>query len=172
MATQPHKLEPPIGEAPLDPATGAHSQVWTDFYQGLADRLLKLNAASGVVDGSDAVAGQIGEYMTASASGVGLTNNVPANVVSLDLTAGDWDVAGNAQISSPGGTRNIFGAGLDGIDTMIAATFPTTGTTVNGINAALRRYNVTATTTVWLQAMGSFSGSATASGTIRARRMR
>jgi hypothetical protein len=81
-------------------------------------------------------------------------------------------VTGNAQISSPGGTRNIFGAGLDGIDTQIAATFPTTGTTVNGINAALRRYNVTAATTVWLQALGSFSGSATASGSIRARRMR
>ena len=43
--------------------------------------------------------GQIGEYMTASASGVALINNVASNIVSLDLAAGDWDVSGNCQFS-------------------------------------------------------------------------
>jgi hypothetical protein len=160
---------PPVNEAPLE-TSGQHTQAWSGYFRSMSDALSQIGR--GVTDGSDAAAGQVGEYMTASASGIALVNNVPINVVSLDLPAGDWDVTGNAQISSPGGTRNIFGAGLDGIDTQIAATFPTTGTTVNGINAALRRYNVTAATTVWLQALGSFSGSATASGSIRARRMR
>jgi hypothetical protein len=40
------------------------------------------------------------------------------------------------------------------------------------MNAALRRYNVTTTTTVWLMAVAGFVGSVTASGTIRARRAR
>ena len=171
MSAATGRLQPPVNDPPLSDPTGQHSTAWTDFFQNVADRLMAVGTM-GVTDGSDATAGQIGEYLSASASGVALTSNVPINVVSLDLTAGDWDVTGNAQISSPGGARNIFGAGLDGIDTMIAATFPTTGSVVNGINAALRRYNVAATTTVWLQALGSFSGSATASGTISARRAR
>lgn len=171
MATQPHKLEPPIGEPPVSDDGGMHTPVWTDFFQGLADRLLKLNAASGVTDGSDAVAGQIGEYLTASASGIGLANNVPAGIVTLSLTAGDWDVAGNVQFSTGGGTHNAFGAGLDGIDTQTMATYQTSAIT-EGINAALRRYNVTGTTTVTLQGVASFTGTVTASGTIRARRMR
>jgi hypothetical protein len=166
-------LSPPFNTQALN-ADGLHSDMWEAHHQDVVDQLniIANTMHRGVTDGSDAAAGEVGEYLTASATGVALVSNVPINVVSLDLTAGDWDVAGNAQISSPGGTRNIFGAGLDGIDTQISATFPTTGTTVNGINAALKRYNVTAATTVWLQALGSFSGSATASGTIRARRAR
>jgi hypothetical protein len=109
--------------------------------------------------------------MTATASGIALVNNTPINVVSLSLTAGDWDVAGNAQFSTGSGQHSDFGVGLDGIDTLIAATFPTT-TLTQGMNAALRRYNVTATTTVWLMAVAGFVGSVTASGTIRARRVR
>lgn len=171
MATQPHKLEPPISEPPVSEDTAMHTQVWTDFFQGLSDRLLKLNAASGVTDGSDAVAGQVGEYMTATASGVALTNNVPINVVSLDLTAGDWDVAGNVQFSAGSGTHNAFGAGLDNIDTQTMASYQTSAIT-EGINAALKRYSLTTTTTVWLQGVASFTGTVTASGTIRARRAR
>ena len=125
----------------------------------------------GVTNGSNAAAGEVGEYMTATASGVALANNVPINVVSLDLTAGDWDVAGNAQFSTGSGQHSTFGVGLDGIDTLTAATFPTTAMT-QGMNAALKRYNVTATTTVWLMAVAGFVGSATAGGSIRARRMR
>jgi hypothetical protein len=176
MATAPIKIvDPPFYDAPIvdDAAGQQHSQAWTEYHQAVADQINKMAATLGVgvTDGSDAVAGKVGEYMTATASGIALVNNTPINVVSLSLTAGDWDVAGNAQFSTGSGQHSDFGVGLDGIDTLIAATFPTT-TLTQGMNAALRRYNVTATTTVWLMAVAGFVGSVTASGTIRARRVR
>ena len=119
---------PPVNEAPLE-TSGQHTQAWSGYFRSMSDALSQIGR--GVTDGSDAAAGQVGEYLVASATGVALVNNVPINVVSLDLSAGDWDVTGNAQIQLAGaGSRNIFGAGLDGIDTSVAATFPsTTGTT-------------------------------------------
>ena len=64
---------------------GNHSQAWTEYNQSLADQVNALTAAigKGVTNGSNAAAGQVGEYMTATASGVALANNVPINVVSL-----------------------------------------------------------------------------------------
>jgi hypothetical protein len=75
------------------------------------------------------------------------------------------------QFSTGTGQHSGFGAGLDGIDSYMPATFPTSALTV-GANAAVKRYSLTTTTTVWLQALASFLGTATASGTIRARRAR
>ena len=164
---------PPILDPPLDPSGQQHSQSWAAYHQDVSDRLasIPVDVTTGVTDGSDAAAGRIGEYLTASASGVALATGVVANVVSLDLTAGDWDVSGNVQFSAPSGTYTLFGAGIIGIDTFIRATFPA-GSITEGISPAPQRYNVTATTTVWLLAIASFSASVTAAGTIQARRMR
>ena len=60
-----------------------------------------------------------GIFVSPWPSGSAPTSNVPINVVSLDLTAGDRDVTGTRNESAG---RNI-GAG-HGIDTMIAVTFP------------------------------------------------
>ena len=163
-------LSPPFNTQALN-AEGLHSDMWEAHHQDVADALQVLAANRGVTDGSDAAAGQVGEYMTASASGVALANNVAANIVSLDLTAGDWDVSGNVQFSAGAGTHNSFAAGIDSLDTQSAASFPT-GALTQGISTSTRRYNVTATTTVWLVANASFSGGVTASGSIRARRVR
>ena len=163
---------PPLLDPPLDPSGQQHSQSWAAYYQDVSDRLATLATfKTGVTDGSDAAAGQIGEYLSASGGSVALANNVVGNVVSLDLTAGDWDVAGNVQFTAGSGNHNLFGAGVGGIDTFTQSTFPTTAVSV-GISPATQRYNVTATTTVWLMAQASFSGSVTATGSIRARRMR
>jgi hypothetical protein len=165
-------LDPPNDSNPIDPETGQHTDVWTMYHQAVADRLAVLAVSTiGVVDGSDADAGHLGEYMTATASGIGLTSNVAANIVSLDLTAGDWDVSGNVQFSAGSGTHNLFAAGVDVLDTIITANFPAAAL-VENMNAALKRYNLTATVTVWLVAQASFTGGVTASGTIRARRAR
>jgi hypothetical protein len=165
-------LDPPNDSNPIDPETGQHTDVWTMYHQAVADRLAVLAVSTiGVVDGSDADAGHLGEYMTASASGIGLTSNVAANIVSLDLTAGDWDVSGNVAFSAGAGTHTLFAAGIDSLDTQTMGTFPT-GAVTQGISTSTRRYNGTATVTVWLVALASFSSTVTASGTIRARRMR
>jgi hypothetical protein len=177
--TAPIKLvDPPFYDAPIvdNPTAGQqHSQAWTEYHQAVADQVnalaAKVGAGAGVTDGSDAAAGQLGEYMTATASGIGLTNNVAANIVSLDLTAGDWDVSGNVAFSAGAGTHVVFAAGIDSLDTQTMASFPT-GAVTQGISTSVKRYNGTATVTVWLVALAAFSGTTTASGTIRARRVR
>jgi hypothetical protein len=53
---------------------------------------------TGVVDGSDAAAGIIGEYKNSvvqAASAVALTEFISADVLTLVLPAGDWDVWGD-----------------------------------------------------------------------------
>jgi hypothetical protein len=149
--------------------SGRPSPAWTGFFQDIADRLGAVG--KGVTDGSDAQPGNVGEYMTATGGPVALFSGSVANVVSLDLTAGDWDVTGNVQFSAGAGTHTFFGAGVTTIDTLTAATFPTTAL-AQAISPATRRVNVTATTTTWLVAEASFTGTVTATGTIRARRMR
>ena len=53
----------------------------------------------GVVNASNASAGTVGEFVTATQStNVAMTTAVAINVTSISLTAGDWDVDGNAFI--------------------------------------------------------------------------
>ncbi len=170
--TQPTRLVPPAQVSPLDDI-GNHSRPWADYHQSVADQLTALPAQmrKGVTDGSDAQAGDIGEYLTASAS-VPLTNNTLANVVSISLTAGDWDVSGNVAFAAGSGPHFFFGAGIDVLDTFTSATFPSAALNM-AISTATHRRNVTGATTVWVVAEAGFTGgTVTASGTIRARRAR
>jgi hypothetical protein len=172
----PATLDPPFREAPQEPGSQPFSQPWNAYFTNTAARVSSMSQQlatidTGVTDGSDAAAGQIGEYLTASAS-VPLTGSMSiANIVSIDLTAGDWDVTGNCVFHAGAGTHSFFGCGIGGLDTYTTAAFPT-GAIDMGLNTALARQNVTATTTVWLVAEAGFTGSMTAVGTIRARRVR
>jgi hypothetical protein len=172
MAQPPATLQPPIAEKPIAD-DGNYSQIWTRHQQSVVDRLAALPAEmrKGVTDGSDATAGDIGEYLTATSGSVALTNAALANVVSLDLTAGDWDVSGNVVFSAGTGTHSLFGAGVGGLDTFSSATFPSVALNM-GISTATHRYNVTAMTTVWVVAEAGFTGTCSVTGIIRARRVR
>jgi hypothetical protein len=165
-------LSPPFNTQALN-ADGLHSDLWEAHHQDVVDQLNIISSTMqrGVTDGSDAAAGQIGEYLTATASSIGLTSNVAANIVSLDLPAGDWDVSGTVAFGAGAGTHTLFAAGIDSLDTQTQATFPT-GAVTQGISTSTRRYNGTSTVTVWLVGLASFSGTVTASGVIRARRVR
>lgn len=167
------RLQPPANDPPIATAGGQHSQAWADYFQNSADQLATLPAKvrKGVTDGSDAAAGDIGEYLTATSGAVPLTPSAPANVVSVNLTAGDWDIQGNVGFAAGSGTHSFFGAGIGGLDTFSSATFPSVALNI-GITTATRRYNVTATTTVWVVAEAAFTGTVSATGAIRARRAR
>jgi hypothetical protein len=137
----------------------------------------------GTTAADSAQAGSIGEFITSNATGVALTTSTTANVTSISLTAGDWDVWGNVWYV-PAGTTTLSVV-MGGVNTT-SATFQggTTGnTTQNQCNSAagqnasaiapMQRINVSATTTVYLLANAAFSVSTcTASGTINARRRR
>jgi len=106
MSDLPHNLEPPLNEGPL--VDGLPAQSWSGYHIRVADRLNALpeqllRLQTGVVDGSDAAVGRVGEYVTATSAPITLTSGAGANIVTLPLTAGDWDVAGNV-ITVPGGT--------------------------------------------------------------------
>jgi hypothetical protein len=135
----------------------------------------------GVTDGSDAPAGHIGEFLSASGSG-GLTSAAPADRATLTLTAGDWDVAGSAVITASLATMTFAQAWLN----TTANTVSDPGrasiqaqTTVGVLGVANfvvgpRRFSVTASTDVHLGCQANFPAgtTVTASAFIRARRMR
>jgi hypothetical protein len=173
----PAKLSPPIQSAVIDDTSGAHKTVWSAYYQNVADQISSVWGAlqtirKGVTDGSEATAGHLGEYLTASGS-AGLTNNATVTVASLTLPAGDWDVTGGVTFTISGAASSHYAVGIDGVfGTEIIATIPT-GSGTWRLPAGTVRRNVTADTAVTLVALAGFSsGTVSAAGTIQARRMR
>ena len=139
----------------------------------------------GVIDGSNAAAGQIGEIISSVVltPGVTLTTATPATVTSIPLTAGDWDVQGEVWFSvGTGGATQIQGA----INTAAALpSTPATGTSRQTMSVAFPassgqffslspcRASLSATTTYYLIGYAQFpSGTTTAYGKIWARRAR
>ena len=137
----------------------------------------------GVVDGSDAAAGQIGEVISSVVTGPGvtLTTAVTANVTSIALTAGDWDVQGEVWAALNGGASSIMagisptsatilGTSFAVSNTRFALTFPA-GTPVLPLRPC--RVSLAAPATYYLVAQVTFSTSTTtAFGNIWARRAR
>lgn len=143
----------------------------------------------GTTTNDNAAAGRIGEYtesVVEQASAVSLSTGTAANVTSLSLTAGDWQLSGFVAIV-PGATTNIVSS-FNGISTT-SATFGAADTiNTNAINSAagvvygannirastqVLRFSLSSTTTVYLVANCNFTVStADVFGTLRARRMR
>jgi hypothetical protein len=132
-----------------------------------------------------ATAGNVGEEVRSVllvGSGVGLTTGVAANITTISLTAGDWDVEGivcqSADVGASVGT-------IAGWVSASSATWPGVGegsaqlqlAFVAGANNAIatgsKRFSLTATTTIYLSSYSYHSGGTNlAYGTIRARRVR
>jgi hypothetical protein len=105
-----------------------------------------------------------------------------ANVTSINLTAGDWDVQGNiaflgaatTSFTAEAGSVNITSATLhaDMVSNLHPAIVPT-AVAFEGMTVPIQRISVSATTTVYLVAKATFTVStAKAYGTLRARRIR
>jgi len=74
----------------------------------------------GWTDGSNAAAGNIGEYIESHASAVAVAPNTQTTITSISLTAGDWDVHGSFASGALGTTNTGFTAGIN----TTAATLP------------------------------------------------
>lgn len=141
----------------------------------------------GTTTNNNTNAGSVGEFISSNVpvgSAVPLTTFTVANVTSISLTAGDWDVWGDVVFVGTGSTvvTNIQGS----ISTTTAA-FPTTpgngayfqlaaaftnGATL-GLPVGTTRLSLASTTTVFLVCAAGFSASTyTAYGFIGARRRR
>lgn len=150
---------------------------------------VSLDYRRGTTTNDDASAGQIGEYQSvtvASGSAVALTNNVAANVVSLSLTAGDWDLFAVVNLSPAASTALGF---LEASTGTTSATrnlgerdraffsYPTganvVGTNPVSVTPPTKRVSLAATTTIYLVVYAAFSVSTlSAWGSLQARRVR
>lgn len=136
-----------------------------------------------------AAAGSVGESIAstlASGSAISLTNNIGANVTSVSLTAGDWEVSGivyyapaattnvtltNSSTSTTSATNSVT-AGQFTVIPFGSSGIVTTGANITGVMPPFR-ISLSSTTTVYLVAFAGFTVSTlTAYGHIHARRMR
>ena len=141
----------------------------------------------GTTTNNNANAGSVGEFVSSTVlvgSAVTLTTGTTANVTSISLTAGDWDISGNVWTNPAGATiQTLADAGIS----TTSASFPSspgngastqlpytaaTGAAI-GIPTGKMRLSLSATTTVFLVANVNFSaGTNAAYGFIGARRVR
>jgi len=142
---------------------------------------------TGVTDGSNAGAGQVGEYISATVligAEVSLTTTVAADVTSISLTAGDWEVSGNVVTDAAGTTVTTK---VETWINTVSATIPTlpagggyskfstpaTAGIATGVCVGPVRISVSSTTVVYLTTQAQFATSTLkAYGFIGARRVR
>lgn len=154
-------------------------------------------AGGGVVGSTTndtAIAGNYGEFLTSTiptgSAVAGGATTVGANITSISLTAGDWDVTANCDYTLTGVTATVYSCGLGtvtatqltqaggsgvGTDPLVqqAATFGTTVTGTFSQPLPPVRVSLAATTTIFLVTKHTYSaGSFTQFGTLRARRVR
>jgi len=181
----PVRPTPPANEAVIGPNGDRHSQAWTQYHKSVSDWISAQGV--GATDGSEATAGQVGEFKSVSVSAgapVAMGSYAAVNVTSLTLDAGDWDVWGNV-VFSPDVTTAI--AAITGWISTTPATLPgaleaegyTTirASFLTGQHQALSvgrvRFLTTGPTLVYLSALAGFATSSmVAYGALYARRMR
>lgn len=131
---------------------------------------------SGQTTATTVAAGNIGELISSiipfASSVNAVATNTPFNITSISLTAGDWDVWGNAYFNTLNGTQLVSWISLTSAtqpdNSLLSFSF---NAIVSGAPVPPLRVNVSTTTTVFLSANIIFvSGTAQACGGIYARR--
>lgn len=147
-------------------------------------------ALMGVTDGSNAAPGQVGEYAYVQTStATNLTAQTTVALLTLPLTAGDWDVGAFVafNVSGGGGRWQAFISTTSGNIGSLGGTGAIAGSTLafnqrsngqdtpgGGFDVGTQRFNLTAAANVYLnvQCGAVTSGTPNASGRLYARRMR
>lgn len=176
------KASPALTGTPTAPTVAATSA------SGTTQLATTAFVRNGTTTSDSALAGQVGEYISSTlpfGTPVTMTTATTANITSISLTAGDWDVWGNVATIPAGSTlTNSVGGSVS----LVSATLPTapngggsafvyTGNTIAGANMVLpvgmTRLSLASTTTVFLVANMQFNTSTLSSyGFIGARRAR
>lgn len=175
----------------LDGTAATASRVFTlpnatgTFVLANNTQTLSNKTLTGTATNDNAPAGAVGEYISsavASGSAVSLTAATPANVTSISLTAGDWDVSGavNYVIDAPNGGCTGKASISSTSATQATDGSEAYGQSTLGLNYSVpltrKRFSLSSTTTVYLvgEAPTVAAGPAgvKAYGTITARRVR
>lgn len=138
----------------------------------------------GTATNDNAAAGNVGEYVTTSTvTGVNLSNNTVANITSITLSAGDWDISGMASLTVGGAaTASFFEAQIDTTSasfgspvesgTAIVLQVSMSANFVEQIALPTVRASIAASTTFYLNVEATITAASTGGGRLRARRMR
>jgi len=131
-----------------------------------------------------AAAGKIGEYVEATralADLLALSNATVANICSVSLTAGDWDVSGvvtfdliSATVSGKSAktTQTSANGSVDGTN-VFDSRYVSGATEITSLSTPVRRFLLSAPATIYLTASCAFSGGTVkAAGFLSARRVR
>lgn len=142
----------------------------------------------GTVTNNDAAAGSVGEYVSAVGTLSSVTISTAANMTSISLTAGDWDVSWLVQSVANNASTNVVS--ITGSVSTTSAThsftvgdyanmwFGSAGTVPGSGNALIvpgipKRFSLASTTTIYLIGSCNFTVSTNQmNGFIRARRVR
>lgn len=136
----------------------------------------------GTTTNDSAASGKVGEFITSNATAVSLSNGANANITTISLTAGDWDVHGVVRFAPSGATFTACTSGIsstsatfpslaNGGQSALAGTLP--GSSSQELATPVYRLSLSGTTTVYLIGEADFSaGTITADGFISARRVR
>ncbi|GAB2885949.1 hypothetical protein GCM10027093_21270 [Paraburkholderia jirisanensis] len=132
---------------------------------------------NGVTNGSNALAGSVGEYVTATGTGVSMSSGVNNTVASIPLSAGDWDVWGNVEFAQTGGALSTVlvtsisqgSASIASAPNRAVSQFSTS--LPQTVTPPMQRVSIAGSSTVFLMAVPTFTGGTlTATGFIAARR--
>src|SRR5215472_1718547 len=136
----------------------------------------------GTTAGGNATAGNVGEMLTAAGTSQSLTTATPLTLISISLTAGDWDVWGAVYFTGAGaGNVSQYVASISTIANNVcvacvgsAQMVMGSGTMAGwGTMVPMQRVNITATTTYYLSGQATFASLASSgTGSIFARRVR
>ena len=174
--------------------TGVGSDVFTVSSVGnvVANGSITVSQTAGIIGtttNNNASAGSVGELLSGIVlvgSAVSLTTATPANITSVSLTAGDWDVWGEVWTAPDAGTITSKVVAAITATSATLPTIPAIGTSLQvltGITSAAgesitlgantTRISLSGTTTIYLVASVSFSVSTMGGyGAIYARRVR
>lgn len=138
----------------------------------------------GVTNGSNAASGDVGEFISSvipSTSSLSVSNNVPMDITSISLPAGDWDVYGNASFTATAVSHAQMNAWISLVSSTVTDKSLTTSITQDVVALSFLvsgtvpffRASLSVTTTIYLSSFSGFSaGSMTVCGGIHARRAR
>jgi hypothetical protein len=136
-------------------------------------------SVKGVTNGTTAAAGNVQEYPAPATFASVTVATASANMTSMSLTAGDWEVAGGVVFSDVGNQLNNCAAGFSTTSASYGAAgtysqlwFASGGPQTLGEAVPSVRLNLAATTTVYfVGACSASGGTPTASGQMRATRV-
>jgi hypothetical protein len=137
----------------------------------------------GTTTNDNAGAGKVGEYVSSTVayvSRVTITTDTSANLTSISLSAGDWDVTGVVQYEITGGGSTTYRiasisqtSATDSANAWELAQCSITSSSYESVVVPVVRVSLSSTTTIYCVAKATFaSGTCKVYGGLRARRVR